>query len=74
MQRAADVLIIGGGFGGLLTAVHLRKQGAQDIVIVERGAEIQAQCRLIAERFGLCDAALLQTRTDTLTWQEATRR
>lgn len=108
----ADVLIIGGGFGALLTAAQLAKRGIRDMVIVEKGAdfggtwywnrypgvrcdvdsyiylplleetgfvpsekyargtEIQAQCRLIAEKFGLYDKALFQTLAETLTWQE----
>ena len=39
IEREADVLIIGGGFGGLLTAVELRKQGIEQIVIVEKGSD-----------------------------------
>lgn len=108
----AEVLIIGGGFGALLTAAQLSKRGLTDIVIVEKGAdfggtwywnrypgvrcdvdsyiylplleetgfvpsekyargtEIQAQCRLIAEKFGLYDKALFQTLAETLAWQE----
>lgn len=39
VERDADVVIIGGGFGGLLTAVQLRKRGVENIVIVEKGAD-----------------------------------
>lgn len=39
VDRTADVLIIGGGYGGLLTGVQLRKRGFDDIVIVEKGAD-----------------------------------
>lgn len=39
VELEADVLIIGGGFGGLLTAVQLRKRGVDNIVIVEKGAD-----------------------------------
>lgn len=35
----ADVLIIGGGFSGLLAGARLRQQGVADIRIVERGAD-----------------------------------
>jgi cyclohexanone monooxygenase len=34
-----EVVIIGGGFGGLLSAAHLRKAGFEDIRIVEKGAD-----------------------------------
>jgi cyclohexanone monooxygenase len=37
--RDADVLIIGGGFAGLLSGAHLRKNGVEDIVIVEKGGD-----------------------------------
>lgn len=39
VERSADVLIIGGGFGGLLTAAQLSKRGVGDIVMVEKGAD-----------------------------------
>lgn len=34
-----DVLIIGGGFGGLLAGAHLRRAGIKDIHIVEKGGD-----------------------------------
>ncbi len=34
-----DVVVIGGGYGGLLTAVHLRSRGVNDIVTIEKGAD-----------------------------------
>ena len=34
-----DVLIIGGGFGGLLTGAYLRKAGFEDIRVVEKGSD-----------------------------------
>jgi len=34
-----DVLVIGGGFGGLLTAVSLRKRGMDSVRIVEKGSD-----------------------------------
>lgn len=37
LEDEVEVLIIGGGFGGVLTAIHLRKAGVQDIRIVEKG-------------------------------------
>ena len=37
--RDADVLIIGGGYGGLLSAAHLRKNGVKDIIFVEKAGD-----------------------------------
>jgi hypothetical protein len=37
--RDAEVAILGGVFGGLLTAVRLREAGISDIVVLEKGAE-----------------------------------
>ena len=34
-----DVVIIGGGFGGLLAAARLRRQGIEDIRIIEKGGD-----------------------------------
>ncbi len=34
-----DVLVIGGGFGGLLTSGRLREQGVDNIRVVEKGAD-----------------------------------
>src|SRR5271155_1651398 len=34
-----DVVIIGGGFGGLLAAAHLRKAGVNNICIIEKGGD-----------------------------------
>ena len=34
-----DVLLIGGGFGGLLTGARLRQLGVQDIRVVEKGGD-----------------------------------
>lgn len=49
-----DVIIVGGGAGGLAAAVELRKQGIEDILIIEREKElggILRQC--IHDGFGL---------------------
>jgi cation diffusion facilitator CzcD-associated flavoprotein CzcO/acetyl esterase/lipase len=35
-----DVLIVGGGFGGIGMAVMLKRAGIQDFLILERGAEV----------------------------------
>jgi cyclohexanone monooxygenase len=37
--RAMDVLIVGGGFGGLLAAARLRAEGYDDICIVDKAAD-----------------------------------
>lgn len=37
--KDADVLVVGGGFGGLLTGAHLRRMGVKDITIVDRAAD-----------------------------------
>ena len=39
LQDAVEVLVIGGGFGGVLGAVHLREQGFEDIRIVEKACD-----------------------------------
>ncbi|PWY81898.1 FAD/NAD(P)-binding domain-containing protein [Aspergillus heteromorphus CBS 117.55] len=39
LRRETTVLIVGGGYAGLVTAVNLRKQGIDDFVIVEKGAD-----------------------------------
>ena len=39
VERDADVLIVGAGFGGLLAAVHLREKGVADIVVVDKAAD-----------------------------------
>ena len=39
VQDDVDVLVIGGGFGGLLIGSHLRKAGIERICIVEKGGD-----------------------------------
>lgn len=39
IEGFTDVLVIGGGFGGLLTAAQLRKRGVERIVIIEKGSD-----------------------------------
>ncbi|MGC2444979.1 FAD-binding protein, partial [Candidatus Binatus sp.] len=36
---AVDVVIIGGGFGGLLAGARLREAGVKDIRVVEKGGD-----------------------------------
>jgi cyclohexanone monooxygenase len=39
LHDEVDVVIIGGGFGGLLSGVHLRKAGVEDIRVIENGSD-----------------------------------
>ena len=39
LNDAVDVVIIGGGFGGLLAGARLREAGVQDIRIIEKGGD-----------------------------------
>ena len=39
LTDAVDVVIVGGGFGGLLAAARLRKSGVKDIRIIEKGGD-----------------------------------
>jgi len=40
LKRKADVIIIGSGPGGLAAAIEARKNGAEDVLIVERDKEL----------------------------------
>lgn len=39
IDREVDTLVVGGGFGGLLSAVRLTDHGVDDFLIVEQGAD-----------------------------------
>jgi len=39
LNDAMDVIVIGGGFGGLLAAARLREAGVKDIRIIEKGGD-----------------------------------
>jgi cyclohexanone monooxygenase len=39
LTESIDVLIVGGGFGGLMAGAHLRRSGVEDIRIVEKGGD-----------------------------------
>jgi cyclohexanone monooxygenase len=40
IDKEVEVLCIGGGFGGLLSAARLRMKGIEDVWIVERGSKV----------------------------------
>lgn len=40
LTREVDVLIVGGGFGGLLTAARMAEAGVSDMLLVEAGADV----------------------------------
>ncbi|MBD59499.1 MAG: monooxygenase [Citromicrobium sp.] len=115
VRQSVEAVIVGGGFGGLLTAVQLAKRGITDLAIIDKGAdfggtwywnrypgvrcdvesyiyvplleetgfvpseryakgaEIQHQCRLLAEKFGLYERTLFQTVARDLVWDDAER-
>ena len=39
LTDAVDVVIVGGGFGGLLAAARLHESGVKDIRIIEKGGD-----------------------------------
>ena len=52
LSDAVDVLIIGGGFGGLLAGARLREAGVQDIRIIEKGRGLRRH--LVLEPLSRC--------------------
>jgi len=36
----SEVAIVGAGFAGLLQAIHLRKSGIEDVVLIEKGSDV----------------------------------
>ena len=40
VEDAVDVLVVGGGFGGLLTAARLREAGIEHVRIIEAGGDV----------------------------------
>ena len=39
VRREVDVLLIGGGFGGLQAGARLREAGVEDICLIEKGGD-----------------------------------
>ncbi len=39
LHDSVDVAVIGGGFGGILAGAHLRRQGVENVRIVEKGGD-----------------------------------
>ena len=39
VDREVDALVVGGGFGGLLSAVRLTDEGVDDLLMIEQGAD-----------------------------------
>ncbi|MDP3674395.1 MAG: NAD(P)/FAD-dependent oxidoreductase [Novosphingobium sp.] len=111
-----DVVVVGAGFGGILAAHHLAKQGVSGFRNIDTagdfggvwywnrypgiqcdndaycylplleetgfmpskkfsdGAEIQAYCRMLAEKYGFADKALFHTQITALRWDAASKR
>src|SRR5260370_37811478 len=40
MSRPVSVTIVGAGFGGVAAAIALKREGADDIVLLERGDDV----------------------------------
>ena len=38
-SREVDVVVVGGGFGGLIAGASLKKAGIEDVVLIEKGAD-----------------------------------
>lgn len=54
-QRHARVLIVGSGFSGIAMAIHLRRAGIEDVVILERAASLGGTWRDNAYPGCACD-------------------
>ena len=39
IEREVDVVVVGGGFGGLMSAGFLRRKGIEDVLVIERGSD-----------------------------------
>jgi hypothetical protein len=56
-KRDVEVVIIGGGFGGMLSAVRLKQQGIDDVLILEKGRRFRRH--LVLEPLSLVLLAIL---------------
>ncbi|MEM7216871.1 MAG: NAD(P)/FAD-dependent oxidoreductase [Pseudomonadota bacterium] len=116
IEEEVEVVIVGGGFGGMLAAARLKEVGITDIRIIEKGGnfggtwywnrypgascDIEAYvylpmleetgfvpkqkytdapetleyCRVLAEKFGLYETALMQTEVVSTDWDEDAHR
>ena len=116
IEEEVEVVIIGGGFGGMLAAARLQQAGITDLKIIEKGGnfggtwywnrypgascDIEAYvylpmleetgfvpkqkytdapetleyCKVLAEKFGLYERALMQTEVVSTDWDEDIRR
>ena len=39
LRREVDILIVGGGFSGMMAAARLQERGVEDILLIESGAD-----------------------------------
>ena len=116
LNEDADVVVVGGGFAGLMTCVRLKMAGIENFRLIEKGGdfggtwywnrypgaacdiesycymplleetgyiptekyakapEIFEYCKMLAEKFGLYDKALFQTRATELRWEAENNR
>ena len=44
MKDKYDVIVIGAGPGGLAAAIAAKRQGAEDVLIIERDQELGGSC------------------------------
>jgi cation diffusion facilitator CzcD-associated flavoprotein CzcO len=57
MRRSVSVTIVGAGFGGVAAAIALKRQGIDDIVLLERGDDVGGVWRANTYPGAACDVA-----------------